>query len=87
MNGAVEMIRSYMKHGVVDESTLTPLFARLFELFPVPLEDQMNLFIDITGMKNTYEYANTWNDLEFTVVDDYVPFHPRLNPLGFANTA
>ena len=77
MNAALEMILVYMKHGVVDESTLTPLFARLFELFPLPLEDQIQIFLDTTGMKNN-EYSNTWNDLEFPVDEDYTPIHPRL---------
>jgi hypothetical protein len=39
----------------------------------------MNIFIDITGMNSKYDYPNTWNDLEFSIDDDYMPVHPRFH--------
>lgn len=80
MEIAISLLRIYMHHGNPEESMLTPLFLDFFKFFPeLTMEQQMNIFIDITEMNSKYDYPNTWNDLEFAVDDDYMPVHPRFH--------
>ena len=77
MNVAIGLLKTYMKHGVISEMTLTPLFLYFFESYPeLTLDQKMAIFIDVTGIKYVFEYCNTWNDLEFPVDEEGTPVHP-----------
>ena len=76
MEVAIGLLRVYMKHGVVDETALTPLFLYFFKSFPnLSEEERMNIFINVTGMTKTNMYANTWMDLDFPVDESGGPLH------------
>lgn len=77
MNVSIGLLKTYMRHGVVSEMTLTPLFMYFFENYSeLTLDQKMAIFIDVTCMKSADDYYNTWNDLEFTVDEDGTPVHP-----------
>ena len=78
MDSAIGLIRVYMKHGVVSETTLTHLFMYFFKCYPaLTMEQRMDLFIDITSMCIPDDYPNTWIDLDFPTDDEGVAIHPR----------
>lgn len=78
MDIAIGLLRVYMKRGVIDEMILTPLFEYFFQSFPdLTQEQQMAIFMDITGMYSPNDYPNTWVDMEFPVDDDGNPVHPK----------
>lgn len=81
MDVAIGLLKVFMKRGVVDEMVLTPLFEYFFNAFPeLSLEKRMEIFIDITQMKRSDDYPNTWTDLEFPVDDDSgMPIHPSFS--------
>jgi len=81
MEIAIGLLRVYMKRGVIDEMTLTPLFEYFFKSFPdLTLEQQMTIFMDVTGMNTPDNYPNTWVDMDFPVDEDGNPVHPKFKP-------
>ena len=77
MQVAVNLIRIYMKYGVVSESVLTQMFTYLFEEYDhLSLNDQMSIFIYVTSMRSSTDYTNTWNDLNFPTDESGMPKHP-----------
>ena len=77
MDSAIGLLRVYMKHGVRSETTLTHLFMHFFKCYPdLSLEQKMELFIDITDMRDPDDYPNTWIDLDFPTDDEGVAIHP-----------
>lgn len=77
MEASIGLLRVFMKHGVIDECILSPLFDHFFKSFPeLTKEQQMEIFIDITGMKSPCDYPNTWMDMEFTMDENDSPCHP-----------
>jgi len=84
MDIAIGLLRIYMKHGVVDEMALTPLFTYFFESYPtLTLEQKMDIFMDITQMYRADDYANTWTDLDFPTDEQTgMPIHPNFTKLA-----
>ena len=83
METAIGLLRIYMKQGVIDEMTLTPLFIYFFKSFPsLTLDEQMTIFMDITSMNSPHTYPNTWVDMDFPVDEDGNPIHPKFKSTG-----
>ena len=74
MDIAIGLLKVFMKNGVIEESTLTPLFIYFFNSFPdLTQDEQIAIFMDITKMTKEDDYQNTWLDLDFPVDDFGLP--------------
>ena len=80
MDVAIGLLKIYMKHGVIAESALIPLFEYFFDSFPELsgcLEKRIDIFLDVTQMKKETDYPETWFCLGFPLDDvTGMPVHP-----------
>jgi len=79
MEVAIGLLRILIKRGYDDEMILTPLFEHFFNSYPeLTQNEQMAIFMDITGMKTPNDYPNTWADMDFPTDEETgMPIHPR----------